>query len=397
MAATATARAVATATAGPRPPRRPERARTQPAVFEERRTMHVWNFGSGPAMLVPEVLQQARAELADWHGSGMSIMEMSHRGKEFVAVAAAAEADLRALLAIPAHYKVLFLQGGATAQFAAVPMNLLRGKASADFVVTGEWSKKAHAEAAKYCTPNLAASAKDRNFTYVPKQASWRLAPDAAYVHVCTNETIGGVEFHWTPDTGAVPLVADMSSHILSRPVDVSRYGLIYAGAQKNIGPAGLVIVIVREDLIGQAMPATPNILDYKLQADADSMLNTPPTFALYLAGLTFRWLLAKGGLAAMERENVAKAELLYGFLDGQDFYASPVAKEDRSRMNVPFRLHDDTLDARFLEEAEARGLSQLKGHRSVGGMRASIYNAMPIAGVAALVEFLADFARRHG
>jgi phosphoserine aminotransferase len=327
----------------------------------------------------------------------MSVMEMSHRGKEFVAIASQAEADLRALLAIPANYKVLFLQGGATAQFAAVPMNLLRGKTEADFVLTGEWSRKAFSEAGKYCRPNLAATAEDRNFTYVPKQASWKLSPSAAYVHVCTNETIGGVEYHWTPDTGEVPLVADMSSHILSRPVDVSRFGLIYAGAQKNIGPAGLVIVIVREDLIGHALADTPNVLDFKLQADADSMLNTPPTFAVYLAGLTFKWLLAKGGLAAMERENVAKASLLYGCLDANPFYESPVAREDRSRMNVPFRLKDDALDARFLAEAEALGLSQLKGHRSVGGMRASIYNAMPLAGVAALVAFLEDFARRNG
>jgi phosphoserine aminotransferase len=359
--------------------------------------MHIWNFGSGPAMLVPAVLEQARAELLDWHGKGMSVMEMSHRGKEFVAIAAEAEADLRSLLAIPANYKVLFLQGGATAQFAAVPMNLLRGKGEADFVLTGEWSRKAFAEAKKYCRPNVAATAEDRNFTYVPKRESWKLSPGAAYVHVCTNETIGGVEYHWTPDTGDVPLVSDMSSHILSRPVDLSRYGLVFAGAQKNIGPAGLVIVIVREDLIGHAQPDTPNILDFKLQADADSMLNTPPTFALYLSGLTFKWLLAKGGLAAMERENVAKAERLYACLDAIDFYSTPVAKEDRSRMNVPFRLRDDSLDAKFLAEAEARGLSQLKGHRSVGGMRASIYNAMPIEGIDALVGFLGDFARRHG
>ncbi|HEX4943702.1 MAG TPA: 3-phosphoserine/phosphohydroxythreonine transaminase [Usitatibacteraceae bacterium] len=359
--------------------------------------MHVWNFGSGPAMLVPAVLEQAKAELLDWHGRGMSVMEMSHRGKDFVAIAAQAEADLRALLAIPANYKVLFLQGGATAQFAAVPMNLLRGKSEADFVVTGEWSKKAFSEARKYCRPNLAATAEDRKFTYVPRQASWKLSPGAAYVHVCTNETIGGVEYQWTPDTGDVPLVSDMSSHILSRPVDVSRFGLIYAGAQKNIGPAGLVIVIVREDLIGQALPGTPNILDFKLQADADSMLNTPPTFSVYLAALTFKWLLAKGGLAVMERENLAKASLLYDCIDANPFYSNPVAKEDRSRMNVPFRLKDDALDARFLAEAEALGLSQLKGHRSVGGMRASIYNAMPLEGVAALVEFLGDFARRNG
>ena len=359
--------------------------------------MHIWNFGSGPAMLVPAVLEQARAELLDWHGKGMSVMEMSHRGKEFVAIAAEAEADLRSLLAIPANYKVLFLQGGATAQFAAVPMNLLRGGSEADFVITGEWTRKAFAEAKKYCRPNVAATAQDRDYTYVPRQPAWKLSPNAAYVHVCTNETIGGVEYHWTPDTGDVPLVSDMSSHILSRPVDVSRYGLIFAGAQKNIGPAGLVIVIVREDLIGHALPDTPNILDFKLQADADSMLNTPPTFALYLSGLTFKWLLAKGGLEAMERENVAKAGRLYACLDAIDFYSTPVAKEDRSRMNVPFRLRDDSLDAKFLAEAESRGLSQLKGHRSVGGMRASIYNAMPIEGIDALVDFLGDFARRHG
>ncbi len=359
--------------------------------------MHVWNFGSGPAMLVPEVLAQAREELLDWHGKGMSVMEMSHRGKEFVAIAAEAEADLRELLGVPAGYKVLFLQGGATALFAGVPMNLLRGRKAVDFVLTGEWSRKAHAEAGKYCEARVAATAGDRDFTYVPPQARWKLSPDAAYVHVCTNETIGGVEYHWTPDTGEVPLVSDMSSHILSRPVDVSRYGLIFAGAQKNIGPAGLVIVIVREDLIGQAAPDTPAVLDFKRQADADSMLNTPPTFSLYLAGLTFKWLLARGGLAAMERDNVAKAELLYGCLDEGGFYATPVAREDRSRMNVPCRLKDPALDPAFLAEAEAAGLSQLKGHRSVGGMRASIYNAMPMEGVAALVAFLRDFARRHG
>ena len=359
--------------------------------------MHVWNFGSGPAMLVPSVLEQARAELVDWHGKGMSVMEMSHRGKDFVEIAARAEADLRSLMGIPGNYKVLFLQGGATAQFAAVPMNLLRGHGEADFVITGEWTRKAFAEAAKYCRPNVAATAEDSGFTRVPKQSAWKLSPKAAYVHVCTNETIGGVEYHWTPDTGGVPLVSDMSSHILSRPVDVSRYGLIFAGAQKNIGPAGLVIVIVREDLIGQSLPGTPNVLDYKLQADADSMLNTPPTFSVYLAGLTFRWLLDKGGLAAMERENIAKADLLYGCLDSLAFYETPVAKEDRSRMNVPFRLKDASLDAKFLAEAEALGLSQLKGHRSVGGMRASIYNAMPREGVQALVDFLRDFARRHG
>ncbi len=359
--------------------------------------MRIYNFGAGPATMPVEVLEKARGELTEWHGAGMSVMEMSHRGKEFVAIAAEAEADLRRLLGVPAGYKVLFLQGGATLQFSAVPMNLLRGHGKADYVNTGEWSKKAIAEAKKFCEVNVAATSADRHFTYVPKPSAWKLSPDAAYVHVCTNETIGGVEYHFTPDTGAVPLVADMSSHILSRPLDVSRYGLIYAGAQKNIGPAGLVLVIVREDLIGHALPGTPGVIDYKVQADADSMVNTPPTFSVYLAGLTFQWLLERGGLAAMEKVNIAKAELLYGYLDSQDFYANPVDREDRSRMNVPFRLKDEALDAPFLAEAEALGLSQLKGHRSVGGMRASIYNAMPIEGVARLVEFMKDFARRKG
>ena len=359
--------------------------------------MRIYNFGAGPATMPVEVLEKARGELTEWHGAGMSVMEMSHRGKEFVAIAAEAEADLRRLLDVPANYRVLFLQGGATLQFSAVPMNLLRGHRKADYVNTGEWSKKAISEAKKFCEVNVAASSADRNFTYVPRRETWTLSPDAAYVHVCTNETIGGVEYHFTPDTGAVPLVADMSSHILSRPLDVSRYGLIYAGAQKNIGPAGLVLVIVREDLIGHALPGTPGVIDYKVQADADSMVNTPPTFSVYLAGLTFQWLLGQGGLPAIEKVNVAKAELLYGYLDSQDFYANPVAPEDRSRMNVPFRLKDEALDAPFLAEAEALGLSQLKGHRSVGGMRASIYNAMPIEGVARLVDFMKDFARRKG
>ena len=343
-----------------------------------------------------EVLERARREMVNWHHAGMSVMEMSHRGKEFIAIAAQAEADLRTLLAIPKGYRVLFLQGGATMHFSAVPMNLLRGHKAADFVNTGEWSKKAIAEAKKFCEPRIAASSEDRNFTYVPKQSAWKLSPDAAYVHICSNETIGGVEFHWTPETGDVPLVADMSSHILSKPVDVSKFGLIYAGAQKNIGPAGLVVVIVRDDLLGHALPDTPNVLDYKLMAESDSMLNTPPTFSVYLAGLTFQWLLERGGLEAMEQVNIGKAALLYDYIDGQDFYSNPVAKEDRSRMNVPFRLRDDKLDRAFLEAAEARGLSQLKGHRSVGGMRASIYNAMPVEGVEALVAFMEEFRRQH-
>ena len=343
-----------------------------------------------------EVLEKAKWELVNWQDAGMSVMEMSHRGEDFVRIAAEAEADLRTLLKIPKSYKVLFLQGGATMHFSAVPMNLLRGLTKADYLNTGEWAKKAIAEAKKFCDVNIVASSEDRNFTYVPKQAAWKRSADAAYLHVCTNETIGGVEFHWTPDIGATPLVADMSSHILSKPIDVSKFGLIYAGAQKNIGPAGLVVVIVREDLLGGAAPATPNVLNYKLMAEADSMLNTPPTFSVYLAGLTFKWLLERGGLAAIEKINIKKAKLLYDYLDAQDFYSNPVAREDRSRMNVPFRLRDDALDKKFLAEAEARGLSQLKGHRSVGGMRASIYNAMPMDGVEALLEFLEEFRAKN-
>ena len=348
-------------------------------------------------MLPEPVLKQAAQEMLDWHGSGMSVMEMSHRGKEFVDIHARAEADLRELLAIPKNYKVLFLQGGALGHTASIPMNLLRGKTSADYVDTGQWSKKAISEAKKYCNVNVAASAKDRNYTYVPKQSEWKLDPNAAYVHVTTNETIGGVEFQWTPDTGDVPLVSDASSHMLSRPVDVSRYGIIYGGAQKNMGPAGLVVLIVRDDLIGNAAPITPTVFDFKVQADNDSMYNTPPTYAIYIAGLVFQWLKQLGGLAAVEKLNVAKANVIYDYLDQTEFYRSPVAKEDRSRMNIPFTLKSDTLDSAFLKEADAHGLLQLKGHRSVGGMRASIYNAMPLEGVQALVDFMRDFERKHG
>ncbi len=355
------------------------------------------NFSAGPAALPEAVLQRAAAEMLDWHGSGMSVMEMSHRGKEYMGIHARAEADLRELMAIPADYKVLFMQGGAIAQNAIVPMNLLRGRTSADYVHTGEWSKKSIQEAAKYCEVRIAASAEADGFTRVPPRAGWDLDPNAAYVHICANETIGGVEYHWTPDTGDVPLVADMSSNILSRPVDVARYGLIYAGAQKNIGPAGLTIVIVRDDLIGRALPITPSVFDYQQLAAHDSMLNTPPTYAIYVAGLVFQWLKDQGGLAAMEALNERKAALLYDFLDASDFYVSPVAKADRSRMNVPFKLRDPKLDDAFLKGAEERGMVQLKGHRSVGGMRASIYNAMPIEGVQALVDYMKDFEARHG
>jgi phosphoserine aminotransferase len=354
----------------------------------------IFNFSAGPAMLPAEVLARAGDEMLDWRGSGMSVMEMSHRGPEFMKIAAEAEADLRSLLAIPSNYKVLFLQGGATLQFAQVPMNLLRGKDKADYVVTGEWSKKAVKEAKSYCDAAIAASSEDRNFTYAPKKFSVR--KDAAYLHYCSNETIGGVEYHEVPKT-ELPLVADASSHFLSRPIDVSKFGLIYAGAQKNAGPAGLTIVIVRDDLIGQAAKGTPTVMDYKLQADADSMLNTPATYSMYIAGLVFKWLQQLGGLAEIEKRNVAKAKALYGYLDQSKFFKNPIAKEDRSRMNVPFTLKDKALDEPFLKGAAERGLTQLKGHRSVGGMRASIYNAMPIEGVEALVSYMKEFEQKNG
>lgn len=357
----------------------------------------VFNFSAGPAALPEPVLRRAAEEMLDWHGSGMSVMEMSHRGKEFISIHAQAEADLRELLAIPANYKVLFLQGGAIAENAIVPMNMLRGKSSADYIDTGEWSKKSIKEAKKYAAINVAASSADTAYDRVPARETWKLDPNAAYVHICANETIGGVEYHFTPDVGGVPLVADMSSNILSRPVDVSKYGLIYAGAQKNIGPAGLTIVIVRDDLIGQPHPALPSAFDYQQQAEADSMLNTPPTYAIYIAGLVFEWLKGRGGLAAMEAHNRRKAAVLYDYLDSTGFYRSPVARADRSLMNVPFKLKDDALDAAFLKGAEAQGMVQLKGHRAVGGMRASIYNAVPIEAVQALVAYMKDFEARHG
>jgi phosphoserine aminotransferase len=335
--------------------------------------------------------------MLDWHGSGMSVMEMSHRGKEFIAIAEQAEADFRELLGVPAHYKVLFLQGGATLQFGMVPMNLLSGKKAADYVYTGEWSKKAIKEASRFCEVNVAASSEDKNFSYAPEQSKWNLNPRAAYVHYTSNETIGGVEFHWIPDPGKVPLVADASSHILSRPLDVSKFGLIYAGAQKNIGPAGLTIVIVREDLLGHATPGTPSMLDYKVHADGESMSNTPATYAWYVAGLVFQWLKGQGGLTEMEKKNIAKSKLLYDFLDASSFYRSPVRRSDRSRMNIPFTLADSKLDGEFLKGAEVRGMVQLKGHRAVGGMRASIYNAMPIEGVKRLVEYMREFEAKRG
>ncbi len=357
----------------------------------------VFNFSAGPAALPEEVLKQAADEMLDWHGSGQSVMEMSHRGKEFISIAEGAEADLRELMGIPANYKVLFLQGGASLQFDMIPINLLRGKTVADYVNTGEWAKKAIKAAKVYTNVNVAASAEDKSFTYAPSQSSWKLNKDAAYVHYTANETIGGVEFNWVPETGDVPLVCDMSSNILSRAVDVSKYGLIYAGAQKNIGPAGLAIVVVRDDLIGKAQPTPPAMLDYKVHADADSMYNTPPTYSIYIAGLVFQYLKRNGGIAAMEQKNIEKANLLYNYLETTEFYRNPVAKSDRSRMNVPFTLKDAALDEEFLKGAKARGMTQLKGHRSVGGMRASIYNAMPVAGVQALVEYMKEFAATKG
>jgi len=358
----------------------------------------IFNFSAGPAVLPEAVLSQARDEMLDWHGSGMSVMEMSHRGKEFMAIAEKAEADLRELMGIPANYKVLFLQGGASAQFAMVPMNLLRGKKSADYVHTGEWSKKAIGEAKKFGAVNVAATSEAAKFTTVPPQKEWKLDPNTAYVHYTPNETIGGVEFSFVPETGSVPLVADMSSTILSRPIDVTKFGLIYAGAQKNIGPAGLTIVIVRDDLIGQTLSGTPSIFDYKIHADNGSMYNTPPTYAWYIAGLVFELLKKKGGLKAMAETNQRKAGKLYDYIDSTSgFYKNPVEKQSRSWMNIPFTLKDEKLDDPFLKGAKGAGLVQLKGHRSVGGMRASIYNAMPEAGIDALIAYMRDFMQKQG
>jgi len=357
----------------------------------------IYNFSAGPAVLPHPVLVRARDELLDWQGSGMSVMEMSHRGKEFVSIAAQAEADLRELMGISSDYHVLFLQGGATSQFAMVPMNLLRDRQQADYFNTGAWSKKAIGEAKRYCTVNVAASSESTKFTTIPPRDTWKLDPSAAYVHYTPNETIGGVEFDWIPVTGEVPLVADMSSTILSRPLEVSRFGLIYAGAQKNIGPAGLTVVIVRKDLVGETLAGTPSMFDYQQHADNGSMLNTPPTYGWYLAGLVFQWLKEQGGLEAMALINQRKAGKLYAAIDASEFYQCPVDVECRSRMNVPFTLADASLDADFLAGAKAAGLLSLKGHRSVGGMRASIYNAMPEAGVAALVDFMKEFERTRG
>ena len=359
--------------------------------------LRVHNFSAGPAMLPEAVLRQASEEMLDWQGSGMSVMEMSHRGPEFIGIYERAVADLRELLSIPSNYKVIFLQGGGLGENAIVPMNMLRGKSEIDFVVTGTWSEKSAQEAAKFAKVNIAASAKADGFTHIPSVSSWKQSAGAAYLHICQNETIDGVEFQGAPDIGDQILVSDVSSMILSRPMDVSKYGLIFGGAQKNIGPAGLTIVIVREDLLGGALAYTPDVFNYAVQGKADSMYNTPPTYAIYIAGLVFDWLKKRGGLTAMEAHNCAKAALLYDALDASSYYKTKVQKAFRSRMNVPFFLPDERLYAPFLKGADERGLLQLKGHRSVGGLRASIYNAMPMEGVQALVSYLAEFEASHG
>jgi phosphoserine aminotransferase len=357
----------------------------------------VYNFSAGPATLPKEVLQQVRDDIPSWKNSGMSVMEVSHRGKDFTATAAQAEQDLRQLMGIPNDYSILFLQGGATLQFAMVPLNLSKAGDTVDYIQTGSWSKKAIGEARRYCEVNIAADSSGGNFTDIPAQEHWQLSGDAAYVHVTPNETIAGVEYHFIPDVGDKPLIADMSSNILSRPVDVSRFGLIYAGAQKNIGPAGITLVIVRNDLIDKHRPQTPTLLTYEAFASSGSMTNTPPTFAWYVAGLVFEHLKSCGGLDAVAEVNRRKAENLYAAIDSSSFYTNPVQKHCRSLMNVPFVLADAQLDALFLQQADARGLKNLKGHRSVGGMRASIYNAMPEDGVDALIAFMQEFEKENG
>jgi len=357
----------------------------------------IYNFSAGPSMLPTAVLEQARDELCEWHDTGMSVMEMSHRSKSYVGIAEQAEANLRTLLAIPSNYKVLFLQGGATGQFAAIPMNLLRGKSSTCYVNTGIWSKKAISEAKRFSSVTLSASAEADHFTTIPARSGWSVDPEAAYLHYTSNETIGGVEFQEIPDAGGLPLVVDMSSNILSRPLDVSRFGLIYAGAQKNMGPAGITVVIVRDDLIGEALPGTPSIFDYQQQADNGSMLNTPPTYPWYLLGLVLEWLKGQGGLVAIEAVNRRKSTKLYQAIDDSPFYSNPVDMACRSRMNVPFKIANTDLEKTFIAEARSAGLANLEGHRSVGGFRASIYNAMPESGVDALIAFMAEFERKYG
>ncbi len=375
--------------------------------------MRPWNFSAGPSALPLEVLEQAAAEMTDWHGCGMSVMEMSHRGKQFTQIRDEAVADLRELLSVPDDFDILFMQGGATAENAIVPLNLIgrNGSGKADYILTGIWSNKSYKEAQRYGDIAVAASSgtevtldgvRQDPWTWFPKVQDWKLRPDAAYLHLCSNETIGGVEFADWPDMASlgapgVPLVVDASSHFLSRPVDFSKASMVYAGAQKNAGPAGLTVVIIRKDLIGGALPVCPSAFDYANVAAAGSMFNTPPTYAIYVAGLVFKWLKRQGGVAAIEAANIAKARTLYSYLDSSEFYVSPVHAASRSRMNVPFFLRDESLNAAFLSEAETAGLMQLKGHKSVGGMRASIYNAVPLEAVQTLVSYLQDFERRHG
>lgn len=356
----------------------------------------VFNFSAGPAVIPDAVLEKIRQDIPDWNGIGMSVMEISHRSKEFVSVAAKAEQDLRDLLSIPDNYSVIFPQGGASLQFAMVPLNLSAPGQTVDYVQTGSWSKKAISEAGKFCDVNVIADSSDQNFTYVPREDSWKRGENSAYLHYCANETIAGVEFPFVPDSGDMPLVCDMSSTILSRPVDVSRFGVIYAGAQKNIGPAGVTVVIVRKDLLGNARAGTPSLLDYAVYDKSDSMSNTPPVFTWYVAGLVFEYLKTQGGLEAVAAVNERKAKKLYAAIDASEFYSNPVRMDCRSWMNVPFVLRDAGLDAKFLEEASAAGLTNLKGHRSVGGMRASIYNAMPEAGIDALIGFMHEFEKMH-
>ena len=356
----------------------------------------VLNFSSGPATLPEAVLQQAATDMLDWQGSGMSVMEMSHRGPEFTQILAQTQSLLKSLLAIPDNYCVLLLQGGAIAENAIVPMNLIGSTGQADYVLSGNWSHKSMQEAARYGRVHLAASSEAQGFTCMPDLASWQLSEKPAYVHFCSNETIGGVECHWTPSTGDVPLVADMSSNIMSRPLDVSRYGLIYAGAQKNMGPSGVTLVIVRRDLMGHALASTPSAFNYQLQADNESMFNTPPTYAIYIMGLVLQHIHDEGGLPAMQERNLAKSQLLYDFLDHSRFFSNRVRPADRSRMNVTFYLRDESLNTAFLEAAQAQGMVQLRGHRIAGGMRASIYNAMPLSAVQKLRDCMFAFEKRH-
>mgnify|MGYP000612956924 FL=1 len=354
-----------------------------------------YNFSAGPAVLPKSVMLRAQAEMIDWHDSGMSVMEMSHRGKHYMSIIEKVESDFRSLFNVPKNYKVLFLQGGAIAQNSMVPLNLLNGK-KANYVVSGYWSKRSYQDALPFGDMSIAASSESIGYTKAPDLQEWKIDSSASYIHFCSNETIHGVEYFDLPSVKTIPVVADMSSHILSRPVDISQFGVIYAGAQKNIGPAGLTIVIVRDDLLEVASPLTPSVFNWKTQAENQSMINTPTTYSIYMAGLVFEWLIELGGLAAIEKQNIKKAELLYNYIDSSDFYSNPIDIKNRSRMNVPFRIQNEDLHASFVTGAENLGMIGLKGHRLVGGIRASIYNAMPIEGIQALVDYMKDFEKSH-